>query len=109
MLFETVEKRLETKKADSSIGALAGFGGFLTSFNQSQLYEVIKGTTMLKAQELALTPSTAGILVGKLKDITCSAGFRMLKKILEDDEILFKEKKKEMNEFFKRLTFKKTG
>ena len=91
------------------IGGVLGFVGFLATLNQTQLHEFIKSTTMLKPRELALMPPTAGIPVGKLKDITCSARFKMLEKILEDDEIPFKEKKEAVNQFFKRLTFKKRG
>lgn len=54
-------------------------------------------------------PSTAGIPVGKLKDITCNDGFRILAKVLEDEEIPFEEKKKLVNQFFKRIAFKKRG
>lgn len=91
------------------MGGTLGFVSFFASLNQWQLYEFIKGTTILRAQELALMPSTAGIPVGKLKDITCNDGFRILAKVLEDEEIPFEEKKKLVNQFFKRITFKKRG
>jgi hypothetical protein len=87
----------------------AGFGAYLKSLNTTQLSNLIEGSTMIKPRYLALMPINGGIPIDPVKDLTCTVTFELLKKILEDKDIPFKEKKKAVGLFFRRFNFQKPG
>jgi len=89
------------------VGMIGGFGYFLKSVDNVQLVDIIKGTTIEKARQLAL-PSTALIeMADTLKDASCTLTFNMLVRILLDRGIPYDKKEEEIHRFFSKIDFKK--